>query len=82
MFNRKGLPKEEEVEKFLALSCWQVNDEFSLTLLRIFSSMFNGKGLPKEEDVKTSTSSTFPQPFVWESLSYGSWRKRLAAVPG
>jgi hypothetical protein len=32
--------------------CWQVNDEFSLELLRAFSSINNGKGLPKEDDVK------------------------------
>jgi hypothetical protein len=46
------LPKENDVKKFLALSCWQVNDELSLELLRIFSSMNSGKGLPKEKDVK------------------------------
>jgi hypothetical protein len=73
MFNSKGLPKENEVKEYLSWGCWQVNDEFSLTLLRIFSSMFNGKGLPSLEQ--------FPHHFLWASLCHYSWRKRPASVP-
>ncbi|USE33994.1 hypothetical protein [Endozoicomonas sp. SCSIO W0465] len=40
------------MEALKAWECWQVNGEFSLELLRAFSSMCNGKGLPDKAKVE------------------------------
>ncbi|USE33991.1 hypothetical protein [Endozoicomonas sp. SCSIO W0465] len=48
----KGLPDKAKVEALKAWECWQVNGEFSLELLRAFSSMCHGKGLPDKAKVE------------------------------
>ncbi|USE33983.1 hypothetical protein [Endozoicomonas sp. SCSIO W0465] len=42
------------MEALKAWECWQVNGEFSLELLRAFSSMCHGKGLPDKAKVEAS----------------------------
>ncbi|USE33987.1 hypothetical protein [Endozoicomonas sp. SCSIO W0465] len=46
MCNGKGLPDKAKVEACVAWECWQVNGEFSLELLRAFSSMCMAKACP------------------------------------
>ena len=46
------MPDKAKVEAFVAWECWKVNGEFSLELLRAFSSMCNGKGLPDKAKVE------------------------------
>jgi hypothetical protein len=68
MFSAKGLPKENEVKAFLALSCWKVNGKFSMELMRVFSSMFHGKGLPKQGAVEAFLTRTLSPVLGWASL--------------
>ena len=52
MCNRKGLPKQADVEAVKGWAVWTVDGQFSMELFRAVSSMHSSRGLPDEATVK------------------------------